>query len=376
MRFRNILLISLLALLCPAFLSYTIAQTPDSTVVSKEKTKGLIPIPVLYYTPDTKLGFGVALIGFIKLQSKVDSSYTRLSSAKLIADYTLNKQMDQWLEWTIFTRDERYLLRGELRHRVYTDRFYGTGNNSSLDDEEKYEYDLIGTKLAGLKNIGNRMFLGPDLQLTKYYNHKTNPIAEDRPSQLEEQAISGYKGGLNNGLGLVFLLDSRDNVSYAGNGMLLEVSGYRFGSLLGGDFDYSNYNVNFSKYFTLKPNHILASNTVLTINTDEVPFMRMATIGGDRLLRGYARSRYMARNVIATQAEYRFPVWRRFSMVAFTGIGDVFDNTADLEFDKLKYTVGTGLRFALNPEEKINIRVDAGYGREGINFFVVLGEAF
>ncbi|WP_162427298.1 BamA/TamA family outer membrane protein [Pontibacter pudoricolor] len=366
----------LLSLLLLTLTVKVIAQKPDSTIVAPGKTKGLIPIPVLYYTPDTKLGFGAALIGFMKLQSKTDSSYTRLSTAKLIADYTLNKQMDQWLEWNIFTRDEKYLLRGELRHRVYTDRFYGTGNNSSPDDEEKYEYDLIGTKLAGLKSLGNRMFLGPDLQLTKYYNHKTNPIAEDRPSQLEEQTISGYKGGLNNGLGLVFLLDSRDNVSYAGNGMLLEVSGCRFGSLLGGDFNYSNYNANFSKYFTLKPDHILASNTVLTINTSEVPFMRMATIGGDRLLRGYARSRYLARNVVATQAEYRFPVWRRFSMVAFTGVGDVFDKTADLELNRLKYTIGTGLRFALNPEEKINIRMDAGYGREGINFFVVLGEAF
>jgi hypothetical protein len=376
MRFRNTLLPALLLFLCSALWTSTLAQTPDSVAVSKVKTRGLIPIPVLYYTPDTRLGFGAALIGFMKLQSKTDSSYTRLSTARLIADYTLNKQMDQWLEWNIFTRDEKYLLRGELRHRVYTDRFYGTGNNSSLDNEEKYEYDLIGTKLAGLKNLGNRMFLGPDLQLTKYYHLKTNPIAEDRPSQLEEQTISGYKGGLNNGLGVMFLVDSRDNVSYAGSGILLEVSGYRFGSLLGGDFDYSNYNVNFSKYFTLKPSHILASNTVLTINTEEVPFMRMATIGGDRLLRGYARSRYLARNVVATQAEYRFPVWRRFSMVAFTGVGDVFDKTADLEVDKLKYTIGTGLRFALNPEEKINIRVDAGYGREGINFFVVLGEAF
>ena len=84
----------------------------------------------------------------------------------------------------------------------------------------------------------------------------------------------------------------------------------------------------------------------------------------------------LARNVAATQVEYRFPVKGRLGMVAFTGVGDVFDKTADLELDKLKYTIGTGLRFALNPEEKINIRVDAGYGSEGINFFVVLGEAF
>ncbi|MBC5772509.1 BamA/TamA family outer membrane protein [Pontibacter sp. KCTC 32443] len=355
---------------------HAVAQSPDTTVVSTEKSKGIIPIPVLYYTPDTKLGFGAALIGFFKLQSKTDSTYTRLSTVKLIADYTLNKQTDQWLEWNIFTRNEKYLLRGELRHRIYTDRFYGTSNNSSVDNEEKYEYDLIGTKLAGIKRIGNKTFFGPDLQLTKYYNLKTNPIAEDRPSQLEEQQVSGYQGGINNGLGLIFMIDSRDNVSYASRGVFLEASGYGFGSYLGGDFSYSNYNLNFSKYFQLKGNHILASNTVLNINTNEVPFMRMATLGGDRLLRGYARSRYMARNVAATQVEYRFPVWRRFGMAAFTGIGDVFDSTSDLKLKELKYTIGTGLRFALNPKEKINVRVDAGYGKEGANFFVVLGEAF
>ncbi len=369
---RSLLLVLLLLL---AKLPVT-AQSPDSTIVKKEKTRGLIAIPVIYYTPDTKLGFGAALIGYFKLQSKTDSTYTRLSTVRLIADYTLNKQMDQWLEWNAFTREEKYLLRGELRHRIYTDRFYGTGNNSSTDNEERYEYDLIGTKLAGLKKVGNQTFIGPDLQFTNYYNHETNPISEDKPSQLLSQEISGYNGGFNNGLGLIFLLDKRDNVSYASQGMLLELSAYRFGSILGGDFNYSNYNLNFSKYFSLKPNHILATNTVLTINTDEVPFMRMATIGGDRLLRGYARSRFLARNVAATQLEYRFPIKGRFGMVAFTGVGDVFDKTDDLAADKLKYTIGTGLRFALDPKEKINVRVDAGYGHEGINFFVVLGESF
>ncbi|NEM97081.1 BamA/TamA family outer membrane protein [Pontibacter burrus] len=373
MNYRHPLLLSLLLL---TIVFKVGAQTPDSTIVTKEKTKGLIPVPVLYYTPDTKLGFGVALIGFFKLQSKTDSTYTRLSTARLIADYTLNKQMDQWLEWNVFTREEKYLLRGEVRHRVYTDRFYGTGNNSSQDNEERYEYDLVGTKLAALKQVGNGIFVGPDVQLTKYYNSETNPISEDQPSQLETQQISGYKGGINNGVGLVLLFDSRDNVSFASSGMLLELSGYRFGSMLGGDFNYSNYNLNFSKFFMLKPNHVLASNTVLTINTDEVPFMRMATIGGDRLLRGYARSRFLARNVVATQLEYRFPVKGRFGLVAFTGVGDVFDKTEDLAFDRLKYTIGSGLRFALNPKEKINVRLDAGYGHEGINFFVVLGESF
>jgi hypothetical protein len=352
------------------------AQAPDSVVSTPEKVKGLIPLPVLYYTPDTRLGFGGALIGFFKLQSKQDSTYTRLSTARIIFDYTLNKQTDQFLEWAIFTREEKYLLRGELRHRVYADRFYGIGNNTPLTDEEKYSFEFVSTKFGAFKKISEFSFLGPDLQLTNFYNVKTNPLTDERPSQLEEKQIAGYKGGLNSGLGIVYLIDSRDNVAYASRGIFLEAAAYHYGKTFGGDFNYENYKVNFSKYFQLKPDHIIGSNTVFNFNTGEVPFMLLAPAGGDKILRGYSKNRFSDQNFAGTQVEYRFPLFWRFSMATFAGIGEVFDDVNDIRMNNLKYSVGTGLRFALNPQQKLNLRADIGYGREGINFYMVIGEAF
>jgi len=352
------------------------AHDSTATVKANDNVKGLIPIPVIYYTPDTRLGLGAAVIGFLRLKSHTDSTYTRLSTARLLADYTLNKQMDQQLIWSVFTREEKYLLRGELRHRVYTDRFYGIGNNTPVADEGKYKYDYVSAQLGGLKNLGGRIFLGIDLLLTNYYNPSTDSLSEGRESLLEAQQIAGYKGGLNSGAGLVFLVDTRDNTAFASSGMLFEASVYNFGSMLGGDFNYRNVNLNFSKYFEVRPGRVLAFNTVLNLNNGEVPVMRLAPVGGALILRGYARNRFLDDNFAGTQAEYRFPLYRRLGLAAFAGVGDVFGEPSDVHFSTLKYSVGSGLRYALSKEQKLNIRVDLGYGREGSNFYIVIGEAF
>ncbi|GHA77891.1 BamA/TamA family outer membrane protein [Pontibacter akesuensis] len=369
----------LLLLSCWGFCSDTHAQTaPDSTVAPGGATsiKGLIPIPVVYYTPDTRLGLGAAVIGYIRLKSRTDSTYTRLSTARLLADYTLNKQMDQQLEWNGFTREEKFLLRGELRHRIYTDRFYGIGNETVLEDEGKYGYSLVGLRFAALRNLGHQMFLGLDYQLTNYYSVSQDSISENRESILSSQRIPGYKGGLNSGAGLVFLIDTRDNTAFASSGIMFEASAYRYGSPFGGDFGYQNINLSFSKYKALRPERVLAFNAVVNLNSGEVPVMRLATAGGDRILRGYARNRFLDDNFAGTQLEYRFPLYRRLGLATFAGIGDVFNQTSDLSFSSLKYSIGSGLRYALNKEQKLNIRVDVGYGREGSNFYVVIGEAF
>ena len=366
-----------LTVCCTApFLSLAQTTPPDSAAAPATSIKGLIPIPVIYYTPDTRLGVGAAVIGFLRLKSRYNDTYTRLSTGRILVDYTLNKQTDQQMEWNVFTREEKYLLRGELRHRVYTDRFYGIGNNTPETDEGKYKYSLVGAKLAVLKKLSRHTFLGVDYQLTNYYDLRLDSISGDRESLLQTQHIAGYQGGLNSGVGLIFLFDTRDNTAYASSGMLLEASAYRFGKPFGGDFNYKNFNLIFSKFFELRPGRVLASNTAINLNNGAVPLMRRSAAGGDRILRGYARNRFLDNNFAGTQLEYRFPLYRRLGMAAFAGIGDVFDKPADVNFSTLKYSLGTGLRYALNQEQKLNLRFDLGYGSEGANFYIVIGEAF
>ncbi|MCP2043803.1 BamA/TamA family outer membrane protein [Pontibacter sp. HSC-36F09] len=346
-------------------------KTVDPPKPDMRSVKGLIPAPVLYYTPDTKLGFGASLLGYFRLRSYTDTTYTRLSLARLVVDYTLNKQTDQWLYWNIFTREERLMLRGELRHRIYTDRFYGLGNDSRKDDREIYDYDMVSAKIAVLKNVGFRSFLGPDIQFTEYYNVK---LEED--SQLLSQQLPGYRKGRNVGLGAIFLIDHRNNTAYPSKGFYLELSGYHFGKTFGSDFRYNNLNFEFNRYYGLGNDRVLATNTMLRLNEGEVPVQRLATAGGDKILRGYARNRFHDDHFAGTQAEYRFPLFWRLGGAAFAGIGDVFDKPKDISFSTVKYSVGTGLRYAIRPDQKLNSRLDIGYGREGFNIYLMIGEAF
>ncbi|SIT93589.1 BamA/TamA family outer membrane protein [Pontibacter indicus] len=346
-------------------------KTIDPPKPQMRSVKGLIPAPVLYYTPDTKLGFGASLLGYFRLRSYTDTTYTRLSLARLVVDYTLNKQTDQWLYWNIFTREERLMLRGELRHRIYTDRFYGLGNDSRKEDRELYDYNMVSAKMAVLKNVGFRSFLGPDFQFTEYYD-----VQLEEGSQLGTQQIPGYRKGRNVGLGAIFLIDHRNSTSYSSKGFYLELSGYHFGKTFGSDFRYNNFNFEFNRYYGLGNDRVLATNTMLRLNEGEVPVQRLATAGGDKILRGYARNRFHDDHFAGTQAEYRFPLFWRLGGVAFAGIGDVFDKPKDVNFSTIKYSVGTGLRYAIRPDQKLNSRLDVGYGKEGFNIYLMIGEAF
>jgi hypothetical protein len=146
---KKTLLISLGLMLC-----YT-ALAQDTTHVKPKKTfwsyfgvtplddtvavhkNGLFVTPLIYYSPDTRWGFGGAGAYVFHLKDKKDTSdFTRASYVRFLADYTMNKQTDVWADWSIFTRQERYYFKGELRFRNFPDKFYGIGNNTPASNKE------------------------------------------------------------------------------------------------------------------------------------------------------------------------------------------------------------------------------------------------
>lgn len=345
--------------------------------IEANKTKrGIIPAPIVYYTPNTKFAFGASVVGYLKLRSKTDTASTRLSIARLFTDFTTNRQTHQWLFWNIFTRDEKYFIRGEVRHRIFRDRFFGIGNETPDEAEEIFRYSYIGGRVAPLKNIGNRVFIGPEFQATHYYETNLNPAEGESQSQLLTNQITGYRGGFNTGIGVAIINDNRNNTAFPSSGYYLEASAHRFSESFGGDFNYNNYIFIASKYWGLKPDNVFAVNAVVNLNDGEVPVQRLATAGGEQILRSYNRNRFLANNFAGVQAEYRFPLFWRLGMVAFAGAGDVFNEFSETSLSTLKYSVGTGFRLRLLPEEKLHSRLDIGFGREGFAVHVGIGEAF
>jgi outer membrane translocation and assembly module TamA len=81
--------------------------------------------------------------------------------------------------------------------------------------------------------------------------------------------------------------------------------------------------------------------------------------------------------MIIVQTEYRLPLWKRFGLAGFAGGGDVASKLSRFALNDFKTSYGFGLRYAVSPKEKINIRLDWGFGKDPFAGPVItIGEAF
>lgn len=345
------------------------SRLDDTVAVEK---KGFFVLPLLYYTPDTRWAYGAAGVYYFKTPPKYDyEKLTRVSYIQFLADYTQNKQVDVWGIWNIFTRNENYLFKGELRYRNFPDRFFGIGNATPSANEERYTYSLVSIKNLVLKKIRPSLFVGVDYHFEYEYGFKYT-----EGGQLEQGDITGYKGGVGSALGVVAIYDSRDNAINARTGKLMEFSSYGYTPVLGSTFSFFVLNGLYQHHWPIKKKQSLNLQTKLRLSYGEVPFLDLSVVGGDDMLRGYPKYRYRDNHFMGTQLEYRFPLFWRLGMVAFAGVGDVFKAVSDVRMSTLKYSVGSGLRVAVNPAERLNIRFDYAVGKEGGYFYFSVAESF
>jgi len=81
--------------------------------------------------------------------------------------------------------------------------------------------------------------------------------------------------------------------------------------------------------------------------------------------------------LIALQAEYRFvPVFWRLGLAVFAGLGDVAATPGRFDAGQFKYSYGLGLRFVIDPKQRINLRLDYGLGKETSGVYFTATEAF
>ena len=193
---------------------------------------------------------------------------------------------------------------------------------------------------------------------------------------LADGDITGSEGGRVVGAGPQINWDSRDNIFNPTSGHLYTLSASFFNSALGSDFDFSRRSIDLRKYWSLAATQVLAVQGVAQFMSGSPPFQVLAQLGGPELMRGYYQGRYRDRNLLALQVEYRRSVWRRLGLVLFGGVGDVAARLDDFRTRDFKHSVGWGLRFCINRDENINLRLDFGYGKDTSGTYITMTEAF
>ena len=348
---------------------YSLNEEEKEQKKVQQKKGRVVFLPVVFFSPETSFAVGAA--GMYTFYTSKGQAKSRPSNVHALLYYTLNKQY--WFEVApdVYLKNDEYHVFGTANYTKYLDKFWGIGNATQADDEEKYVSLISRLKVTVLKRVVSQLSAG----LSFEYEH--NKIAEvEEGGLLETGNIIGSEQGTSSGIGTLFQWDSRDNIFSSSTGYYCQFSAKFFMPALGSSYKFNMYNIDFRKYVPLFSSHVFAFQGYINIITGSPPFQMLSRLGGQDLMRGFYRGRYRDKNMVVVQMEYRLPVWWRFGLVGFVGVGDVTDNMAYFSVDTLKTCVGLGIRFRISPEEKMNVRLDIGFSKEYTGVYFSLNEAF
>ena len=338
----------------------------DSAVVKRHT---FFPAPIIYFSPETNWGFGVA--GLLTFRPKNVSMEASPSQLALGGAYTLNKQLLSYLNYQLFFKEDLFKLYGELGYYRYNYFFYGIGNENTNPDGELFDVNYPRIRINALKQVRPNLFLGLRYWMEDYLVKKVEP-----DGRLDNNDITGSGGNFLSGLGVVANYDTRDKIFFPSKGLYIESVLFANGKFLGSPFNFQKFYLDASTYIPTKWNQILALNFYSEFTAGETPFNQLALMGGNKKMRGYYEGRFRDNHIMVLQAEYRIPIWWRIGINLFGSYGSVANNFSEFGDGYWRFVGGGGLRININKKETVNLRIDAGFGKNTSGYYFTVGEAF
>ena len=347
-----------------------LAEPPESDsgsftdTLANEKNQ-LLVLPIIFYSPETKLAIGVYPSYLFRV-----APGCRVSSVSLPMFYTTNKQFGVYLEFGITLPENRHNFSGNIYIEKWPNVFYEIGPDASIDNIDDYTSRNAGVYLRYQKRYISSLYFGPNVS---YYNRKYLEFPDS--GRFVTGETLGSESGHQAGLGFTITWDDRDNTLYPLDGYYGSVSiGYN-GDKLGSDYEFNSYSADLRKYMTVRDADALSLQAVAISIDGDPSFWAMPGIGD--YIRGYKPMRFIDKNLIAFQIEYRIhPIWKRLGLALFAGTGGAGDKITDIGSDDFHTAAGFGIRYLFLPGEKLNIRLDFGIGGESTEMYLEAGEAF
>lgn len=348
----------------------------QDSLIKKPSLKGL---PAAFYMPETRIGVGgIAILTF---HMKKDTSHKFPSSLTIGGAYTQNKQILLFLPYTLYLKNRKHWLYGELGYYKYIYDFYGIGNNIDKDYVESYTANFARIRFSAVTKIsstragtdGKSKFIYTGI---KYAYDDIRVLKLDSTKLLYNTTISGNKGGTISGFGWVTNYDTRNHSFYPNRGQLIEFFIYGENKTTGSTFKYSRVTLDASTFHTLASKHILAFNFYGAAIIGETSFTHLPMLGGDSKLRGYYEGRFRDKVALTWQTEWRYKFHKRFGLNIFASTGVIAPNMQSVALKEFKYSAGGGLRFVLDKKQGVNLRADYAFGHNSSGLYLTIGEAF
>ncbi|MBK9322513.1 MAG: BamA/TamA family outer membrane protein [Bdellovibrionaceae bacterium] len=351
-----------------AFASESFAQNED---LKEDYSKKLILLPIVYYTPETKISAGAL---FVKNLWKEKEGHT--SSLLGSLSLTENKQTLATLAPKLYFNRGDWDLSGSFFYSYYPNRYYGRGVNNSLKDPEPYTENNLLLSLGVGKNLYSHLFIR--VGTTK----DQRKIVDSQPSGLIAGEIQAVTEDLEvQSANIGFEWDERDFPQAPIEGAWYRITHSWFTPVdrQGGktlapfrkiDFDFRKYTPVTTRWAGAL--QLLASE----VQGNYVPFQYLNFIGGGVRMRGFYNGQYRDFALGMIQTELRFD-WRpNWLFSIFGGVARLGRHLDDIPSSESFYSGGGGVHYILDPENRTKLRLDMGFNGKERGVYFLVGDAF
>lgn len=353
-------------------------DTPTDTTTLKAKPRpfpgsGTWPIvlPGVTYAPETRWA---AAIGAFKVgKTRAPNADQRPNTYAVRGLYSQRHQVQSSFSLDQWRAGNAGRLELDAAFSRFPNAFYGV--SAALADTSE-QYTPRSASLVGsyIHRVRQGLYLGGRLA---YEDARITHIAPGGTlaSLLAGPAFTGGDRWRTTSATLIVNWDTRDVLFYPTRGSAVWLNVGRALGVPGATHQFTRVQLDARRYQSLGAGHVFAVQGLGVVTSGNVPVDNLPALGGASLLRGYFAGRFRDKSAAVLQGEYRTPMWRRVGAVAFAGAGTVAPSVDDLRLDDARAAWGLGLRLSLN-DDRLNLRVDRGFGSGSRGIYITAGEAF
>ena len=337
--------------------------------------------PIILPIVAPELGVALAIGGVATFSTEPKNEDLPRSTIGLFVVPSSNGSIGVNANFEGFLAGDKRRVKLEFDYDDGPSNYWGVGYDIAREigeaDDDLTEFDRVAFELPVILNfrVGESLFAGLNVDVIDMQVDERSPTQEVSPDFLafgDEITLVGA--------GAQITFDSRDVTvnPYSGWYLNAEATFYRDG--LGSDEEFEIYELDYRGYYQIgRPGRTLAWQLYGTLAQGEVPWIRKPKVGSSSDLRGYTDGRFIDDAAAWALVEYRHmtdsELWNlgRNGFVAWAGIGFIGEDFGDFGGHELP-NVGVGYR--LEVQERINLRLDVGWGYDEVGVYLNFNEAF
>ncbi len=333
---------------------FAFAQTESS---EEKKDFNFVPVPYISYNRTYDFMFGAVPMVMYKLNKKDTISPASLSG--VMGVYTTNKSWFTGAFSKLYLKEDTWRITAGFGFGNINAQFLQSG---PIEQFINYQTGADFAKAEVQRKIGQGLYLGLNYLYTKF----DNEYAFEDPVE-EEITLHG--------IGAVFLWDKRDDVYYPRIGHKLNFEYTTYPSFMNDEVS-NQMSLKYNKYFSKRNEQdVWVVRGYAGFGLGDVAFNNLLVMGGTDL-RGYSQGEYRGKQLIAAQTEYRYNFKDKMGLIAFGGVGTVYESDIESNNGKILPSIGIGYRYLAFPKNKMNVGLDVAAGRGDWGVYFRIGESF